>query len=358
MTRLTQVLSAALVALCLPVAAFAQEEAANPTPPPRPAKLMTLQAGDDRIARQFYGRVEARETVELAFQVGGQIVEFPAPEGGPILEGGLVARLDLDPFRRQLDEARVNLSKAERDLARLEALSGSAVSEVQREDARTQAQLAEIAVADAEDALENATLNAPFDALVARRMVANFSTVQAGTPVVRMHDMSEKRVAIDVPEVLFRRAAGGEDVELFATFPGDDTRYPLLPREFEAETADVGQTFRLTLAFQSDPGDWVLPGSSTTVTALSGLGAGSGILVPETALVYGADRSPNVFVYRPSEDNADTGTVVLTPVGIETRSDGRISLVEGPEPGTEIVETGAPQLEDGQQVRRFTGIGE
>lgn len=326
--------------------------------PPRPAKLMTLSQGEGTVERRFYGRVRAKETVDLAFQVGGQITEFPAEEGNTIPAGELVAQLDLDPFERRLAEARVNLDKAERDLQRLQQLAGSAASEVQVEDARTQVRLAEISVETAEDQLEDATLDAPFDALVARRMVPIFSTVSSGTPVVRLHDMSEKQVAIDVPEVLFRRAAGGADVEITATLPESDEDYPLVFRTFEAETADVGQTFRITLAFTEDPGQWVLPGASATVNVVSPLGASSGVLIPETALVYDAERNPSVFAFRPSENDPDRGTVARAAVDIEIRPDGRIALLEGPEAGTEIVMTGAAALEDGMAVRRFTGIGE
>ncbi|SFE61016.1 efflux RND transporter periplasmic adaptor subunit [Roseivivax sediminis] len=351
--------SALPMLLALSSLAMAQETEQASSPPPRPAKLMTLDAGQGTVERQFFGRVEANETVDLAFQVGGQIVRLPATEGAPIPEGGLVARLDLDPFERQLEEARVNLDKAERDLDRLEQLSGNAASEVQIQDARTQARLAQIAVDDAEDQLEDATLEAPFDALVARRMMANFSTVQAGTPVVRLHDMSVKKVAIDVPEVLFRRATDDRDkIEVSASFPESEQSYPLVFSEFEAETAEVGQTYRLTLAFAEDPGEGVLPGSSTTVTVQMPLGASSGILLPETALVYDPERNPSVMVFAPSGEDPDRGEVHRTPVDIEVRPDGRIALLDGPEPGTEIVMTGAAQLEDGQSVRRFTGIGE
>ncbi|ETX14082.1 hypothetical protein OCH239_05425 [Roseivivax halodurans JCM 10272] len=345
--------------LLVPILAVAQDETAqSPDRPPRPAKLMTLDGGADTIARRFYGRVRAKETVDLAFQVGGQIVTFPAEEGSSIPAGDLVAQLDLDPFERQLAEARVNLDKAERDLARLRQLEGNAASEVQVENARTQVRLAEIAVENSESQLEDATLAAPFDALVARRMTANFSTVSAGTPVVRLHDMSEKRVAIDVPEVLFRRAAGGSNVEITATFPERDDSFELKPREFEAESSDVGQTFRLTLAFTEDPGEWVLPGASTTVTVVSPLGGSSGILIPETALLYDPERNPSVLVFEPSEENPEIGTVARRPVSIEARPDGRIAMTDGPETGTEIVMTGVSQLEDGQTVRRFKGVGE
>lgn len=344
----------ALLMLCLALPAAAQDASA----PPRPAKLMALTAGAAGIERHFYGRVRAKETVDLAFQVGGQITEFPATEGGKLAQGALIAQLDLAPFRRSLEQAQVALAKARRDLERLQSMSAANVSEVQILDAGTQVDLARIAVAEAADRLAHATLTAPFDALIARREVATFTTVSAGLPVVRIHDMSELRVEIDVPEVLFRRAHGGGTVAFWATFPGDDARYPLALREFEAETAKVGQTFRITLAFTADPGGWLLPGAAATVTALAHNPADRAVIVPEPALLFDAERRSYVMLFRPSAGDPDTGTVARTPVEIAVREDGRIALVGGLEPGAEIVTAGATQLRDGQPVRRFTGIGE
>ncbi|MDR6308285.1 efflux RND transporter periplasmic adaptor subunit [Pacificitalea manganoxidans] len=353
--------------LALPLTAFpvaAQEAktaeatpAEEPARPPRPAKLMTLTRGGAPLERQFFGRVRARETVDLAFQVGGQIVQFPAAEGAPVDDGQLIAQLDLVPFQRNLDQAQVNLDKARRDLQRLEKLSGSNVAEVQIRDAQTTVSLAEIALDTAEDQLEDATLTAPFDGLVARRMVAAYTTVSAGTPVVRLHDMSELRIDIDVPEVLFRRAQGGDDVQFTAMIPGGTGTYELVMREFEAETAEVAQTFTLTLAFVDTPPTALLPGASSTVTASVMSEGGDAVLLPETALVFDPDRTAHVMIFAPHEDDPDVGTVVRTPVQIEIGDNGRVVMQEGPEPGTEIVATGAAMLEDGQTVRRFTAIG-
>ncbi|MCM2563663.1 efflux RND transporter periplasmic adaptor subunit [Lutimaribacter sp. EGI FJ00015] len=326
---------------------------------PRPAKLMTLAEDDSTVSRQFYGRVRARATVDLAFQVSGQITEFAVSEGERLARGGVIAQLDQRSYQRSLRQAEVNLDKAHRDLERLEQLSSDNVPEVQIKDAETNVNLAQIAVEQAKEQLEDATLAAPYDALVARREVANFSTVSAGQPVVRLHDMSEMRVDIDVPEVLFRRLGGAErKFEIHASFPGDETRYPLVIREYEAETAEVAQTFRVTLAFVDEVGDGILPGSATTVTVATAGARGSALTVPETALVFDPNSTPAVFVYAPEGDNSDIGTVSSVPVEIELREDGSLVLVDGPPPGTEIVATGASLLEDGQLVRRFTGIGE
>ncbi|GGB28067.1 efflux RND transporter periplasmic adaptor subunit [Allosediminivita pacifica] len=351
------VLAAALAAFALP--SFAQEEGASQETPPRPVKLITLDAGENRLQRQFFGRLQARETVDLAFQVSGQIVKFPVQEGAQLAAGELVAQLDLTRFERQLRQAEINLDKARRDLERLEELSSSSASEVQIQNARTEYELAQVSVEEAENALDDATLEANFDALVARREVANYTTVNAGTPVVRLHDMSELRVDIDVPEVLFRRATAEDTVQFHASFPSLEETYELELRELEAETADVAQTFRITLAFTNEVPPRLLPGASVTVTATAIEDPGNGdIVVPETALVFSPDRQPGVMVFVPEGDGADRGTVARTPVEIAMREDAHVRVTGGIEPGTVIVAAGASQLRDGQEVRRFTGLGE
>ncbi|MEJ6393561.1 efflux RND transporter periplasmic adaptor subunit [Gymnodinialimonas sp. 2305UL16-5] len=320
--------------------------------PPRPAILMDVSSDEVGVTRQFFGHVVARQTVDLAFQVGGQIVEFPAPEGEVIPAGDLVARLDLEPFELQVQQAQLQLEQAERALTRLQQLTVS-VTEVQLQDAETDVALASVALRNAEVALDNATLMAPFDALVASRNVANFSTVNQGTPVVRLHDMSELRIEIDVPEVLFQRAGEDADIRLEARFPTSDQTYPLETREFNAEASSVGQSFRLTLALPSDNGVAALPGSSVIVFATLFEGDAP-MLIPATALRIANDGAASVLRFVPGTDN--TGTVEEVPVSVSPTRDGRIEVTEGLRPGDEIVRTGAHAIDDGQTVRRFEGF--
>ena len=343
-------LTALLMAAALPAMAPAQEGET-----PRLAKLVTVDAGDSAVTRKFFGHVAAKETVDLAFQVGGQVVKLPVVEGNPIDEGDLVAQLDLEPFELSLEQARVEKQQADRTLDRLRKLEGNAVSQVSVEDAETQANLAAIAVRNAERSLDEATLEAPFDGLVARRMVANFASVAAGSPVVRLHDMSELRVEIDVPEVLFQQAGRDPDLDLWATFPASEERFPLTVREFNAETSDIGQTFRITLAMQPPENLIVLPGSSVEVSATLRR-PGTFITIPKTAVVTGNDGSPYVMVFTP--EGADQGSVTRAPVSVEPTNTGNVRVTEGLEEGQEIVASGAADLKDGDTVSRFAGFPE
>ncbi len=319
----------------------------------KPVKLMQVQETAPGFTRQFFGRVAARQTVDLAFQVPGQIVEMPVTEGFVIPKDGLIARLDQEPFELRLDRARLQKEQADRTVARLSRLRGTTASQVAVDDSETEAQLAAIALRDAEYELEHATLTAPFDALVSSRAVEAFTTVSAGTPIVRIHDMSELRIEVDVPEILFQRSGQQDDITITAKFPVSDEVFPLEIREFDAETSSVGQTFRIQFGLTPPEGLQILPGSSVSVNVLVKDGR-TGISLPASAIVAGADGALGVMVFSPA--GADEGTVRLAPVTIEPTQTGEVRVLTGLSDGDEVVVAGGSALTDGQSVRRFTGF--
>ena len=171
--------------------------------------------------------------------------------------------------------------------------------------------------------------------------------------MVRLHDISEWRVEIDVPEVLFRTAGENPDISLVGRFTGSEREIPLVLREFTAEASAVGQTFKITLAMLEEPGPGVLPGSSITVVASLNT-ATQQVAIPASAVVIDDAGGTSLMVFQ-SQDG-DIGTVRRQAVALETDNDGNFVLRDGLEDGIEIVVAGAKGLSDGQAVRRFTGF--
>lgn len=335
---------AAVMAAVLPRGSLAQEPI---------VKIETATPSNAGLSRVFFGTVVARETVDLAFQVGGQIVEFPVEEGAFVPAGTMVAKLDQEPFELALEEARARAEQAERTLARYRQLEGSSVSETTVKDAETDVELARVALRNAEYSMEHATLHAPFDGLVAARLTPNYTTISAGTPVVRLHDMSELRVEIEVPETLFQQAGQNPDVRIEAKFPGNPESYPLEMREYNAETSTVGQTYTITLGMVMPDDLTALPGSSARVTATL-LSDDASVEVPSSAIVTGNDGSTFLMIFTPT--GANRGTVTRTPVEIAATGWGTVRVVSGLEEGQEYVAIGGSQLTDGATVRRFIGF--
>jgi HlyD family secretion protein len=71
-------------------------------------------------ALELYGNVDIRE-VNLGFRVGGRLAQVLCEEGDEVQAGEAVARLDDDPYRRELEEARAQAESAAARVALLEA---------------------------------------------------------------------------------------------------------------------------------------------------------------------------------------------------------------------------------------------
>lgn len=350
--KIAMALVPVLVLPVLPVVMGALPAAAQTAEVLKPVKLLVTSSGSRMLERQFFGQVAAKQSVDLAFQVGGQILNFPVAEGFIVPAGQLIAELDLEPFELSLEQAELQKQQADRTVTRLEKLQGT-VSQVSIDDAVTQSGLTGVALRNAAYELKHATLNAPFDALVSTREVENFTTVSAGTPIVRLHDMSELHIEVDVPEILFQRADRGEEVSMTAQFPWSNTQHPLEILEFDAQASNVGQTFRVTFRLDPPEGRQVLPGASASVRMVVDTGD-RGIKVPATAIVPSAEGAPGVMVFTPK--GADKGMVSWVAVELQATQHGDFAVVSGLKGGEEIVSTGGSTLSDGQKVRRFSGF--
>ncbi|MGR3783390.1 MAG: efflux RND transporter periplasmic adaptor subunit [Albimonas sp.] len=350
-----------LLALALPAALLpppaAAQQAQGAAEAPRPAKLMRLGERQEARERIFYGRVVARATVDMAFQASGQLVRLPVEEGARVARGALLAQLDLGPFERAERRARAELERVRSDLARLRNLGSDVVPQTRIDDTSTQLELAEVAHEQALYDLDQATLSAPFDALVASREAEVYATVSAGQPVVRIHDMSALQVEVEVPEILFRRVGDAAEVEARARIAGSRESSALEVRELKTEPGDRGQTYTVTFAFADPPPPFLLPGASVTVGAALRLPeAETPPAVPAAALTYTAAGDPQVLVFEPDAGDPDAGVLRAVPATVEVAPDGTLRLAEGPERGTEIVASGAARLRDGLRVRRWTGL--
>ena len=74
-------------------------------PAVRPVRMMTI--GEDANTRtfEFPGEIAATRSVQLGFEVPGQIIELPAENGLAVEEGALLARLDPSNYQSTLDSA-------------------------------------------------------------------------------------------------------------------------------------------------------------------------------------------------------------------------------------------------------------
>ena len=102
----------------------------------RPARLITVGAGDHSAPSQFVGKVAPAHTVALGFEIDGTLQRLPQAEGALVQAGDVIAQLDPERFELALESARADHELAEKTLSRVESLKASGtVSQAELDEA-------------------------------------------------------------------------------------------------------------------------------------------------------------------------------------------------------------------------------
>jgi RND family efflux transporter MFP subunit len=312
----------------------------------RPAYVYEVKSKTDQRMHSFVGKVDAKQRVDLSFEVAGRLTQLPLRPGVFVQAGTLIAELSSKPFALALEAASAQQALAQSDLRRKrELLREGAVSSALVDDAVQMLRLRDAQLAQANKALSDTRLYAPFDAHLAHRYLDNHMMVQPGQPIVRLHDLGELFIRISVPEKLFA-ALNQAGIDLFATFDvTGDQQFPLRLQEYEGEAGDIAQTYAVTLAMPPVPGIQLLPGMNTTVIAQRRDLVPS-LWVPSEALV--SDPEGNFLVWVVTEGD---GLVTSRRVQIGTADDEGVRIESGVSEGETIVTAGAQQLRPGMRIR-------
>lgn len=330
-----------------------------PMPEPTAAPVHTFVVGGEESggARDYPGVVQAVQSSDLAFEVAGRIEEFPVLEGQRVARGELIARLDPADYVAQRDAAAANRLATEADYRRYRSLYASNVVSLQElEVRRRNFEVADASFRTAEKALSDTRLLAPFDGVVAMKLVPDFANVQAKQPVVRFEDPSSLEVVFDLPERDAALAERGlslrERTEALRPTVSVSARPDLeLPARFSevAVAADpVTRTFRITLALPLS--DQVNLASGMTVRVrLHAPPTPSGeqvIRIPASGLGSDGDGP---FVLRVV--GSDELTVERVRVEAGATVGEEVQILSGLSPGDRIVLSAVRTLSPGAAVR-------
>ena len=369
-------LPVALSIVCFVVGCSSQH--LTPADEARPVKTMVVAAGDRPNVRSFPGRVEASRMVDLAFQVPGLLAKIPVKEGERVSKGALIAQLRQDEFQArlqamqgQLDQARAQLGAAESRLTNAKTESerygrlvdSSAVSRSDFDAAQTtytaaqegyNAQQATVRslegrMTEAKLQVGDSTLRAPYDGVVAQRLVDEGQNITPNSPVVRFQNVNDIDIVVDVPESFIaddiRSSAIQQSVAELSVAPG--RQFPVHVKEVAQIADPKTQIFEVRFSMKTPPGITALPGmtANVTVTTRRARGPNNRLLVPIAAVAKQDTGEQVVWVLGSDQ------TVHRRPVSMGAPTESQIEIMSGLQPGDRIVVAGAPFLREGMKVR-------
>jgi RND family efflux transporter MFP subunit len=163
--------------------------------------------------RGFVGVIFARQQVDLAADVAARVMDVKVQLGTPLKKGDVVASLDAESLRRELNAAqavaraaRVASSaakeRAQRYARHSEAISGDELSASASDSKVSAAKVAEASarVEQLRVLVERAAIVAPFDGVIAARYVDPGALVTPGQPIARLISGEDLWVRFAVPD--------------------------------------------------------------------------------------------------------------------------------------------------------------
>jgi RND family efflux transporter MFP subunit len=208
-----------------PPAATPKAEAPAAVPPPAVAET---------VAR-LTGEVAAPRRSLLAFRQQGFIEAVKAKAGALVKKGDVLATLEPQDFELRLDLARARRDQGkvafasadkelrrERQLASENASTATALDRVQAQydQARLALKLAELDVLNAQRALDDTKLLAPYDCIVAEQLKDQAEWVRVGDGVFNVFDTQLPEIKLAAPERLMGKIEVGDALQVVVPSAG------------------------------------------------------------------------------------------------------------------------------------------
>ena len=261
-----------------------------------------------------------------------------------LLQSGAVSRQEFDTVRTAY------LVAQEEHASARELFEKSATARTEDIDAReAEVRGLEAQVVEANLQLQDATLRAPHDGVIAQRFVEPNQNVRAKQPIVRFQDVDEIDIAVDVPETLMVADIQSADfVQMTAELAGaPGVQFPVRIREIAQQADPTTQTYRMRVAMKVPPGVTALSGMTATVALTYRRASilGEQILVPVSAVLKDPQGESVAWVIGKDE------VVQRRPVTLGAATGNAIEITDGLQPGDRIAVAGVRFLHDGMTVR-------
>jgi RND family efflux transporter MFP subunit len=346
----------ALAGAMLLAVACGEEEAPPPEPQTLNVKMVEIGSAETGEIREYPGRIQAWQNSEMAFEVPGRIIELNFIEGMQVEKGFVLARLDLRDFEADVSKARANRTQAFADYERYQKLYAEGVNSKAELEAKEQHfEVSEAELRQANKALEDAALTAPFSGVVARKIVEDFENVRAKQPVLILQDLTKLKTRVTVPEADMGGESKSEsNEELTARLRPEVVVSSVPDRKFPAEIWEISQvadpvtrTFEATFYFPYPEGLNVFPGMTAKLIAHLTGSAGSH-WVPGVAVTADDAEQPMVWRVDPQE-------MVVRParVTVGGLKGDLVEITSGLDAGDLVATSGIQNLRDGTRVRRY-----
>ena len=381
--------------------ACSPSRAAEDPAPVKAIRMGTVPLAREDEAAKYSAILTPNAQMELAFRVPGYVIELyrtkgadgrlrPLEPGATVVAGTVLARIRPAEYQVVVDKARAvkeeahagvaaaeaqlvqaqaSLAKTELDFTRVSALwdqesitkpaydtskakldiakaavdaakAGIVAATKRRETAEAQMREAQIALGDTE-------LRAPFDAVVLERRAELGTLATAGSPAFTLADLATLKARFNVPDFALAGFRPGQSLDLsIDAVPGASIHGRVLSL---APAADPkARSFEIEVIIPN-PGLKLRSGMIATVHAPGGAPGPARLQVPASALVH--DPTGQRYLVYTIEQNGGRSVAKAIPVEPGPLAGNEVVVLSGLTAGQRIVVMGANLIQPGDHVK-------
>ncbi|MBC8042503.1 MAG: efflux RND transporter periplasmic adaptor subunit, partial [Rhizobacter sp.] len=295
-----------------------------------------------RVAKEsltLIGTVQAKHDVVVVSEAQGRVVQTLAEVGDKVHTGQALIRIDAVLRQAAATQASAQLQKAKKDARRYTALRAEQnASDADVETAQLALKTAEANYTVAQRQFEDATVRSPISGIVAERTAEFGATIQAGTPVATVVDLTALKVKVFVSERdVFGLNLGDNAMISADAYP--DTAFAATIKSIGSKASDA-RAFPIELVFQNSRAHPLKSGLTARVTF--NIHSGERLLIPRAALLGNASQV-SVFV-------VENGVAIKRMVITGKTFGEQIELLRGVREGEAVVTSGQNILRGGEKV--------
>jgi len=219
---------------------------------PVPVEVSKPLRGDILAVYSGTAPIEAFAEADVIAKVEGEIREVLVEEGDTVEKGQVLARLDGDRLRLELNESRARLNKMQRDFERNKELREKGLlSEGDFEKIRYDLEALKAAFNLASLELDYTQIRAPIAGVISERYIKLGNAIRIGEPMFRVTSLDPLVAYMHIPEREFRQIAAGQPVAIEIDALADDDFLSAVTRVSPIVDAGTG-TFKITIEIRDE----------------------------------------------------------------------------------------------------------
>jgi len=311
-----------------------------------PVEIETIGRSDFIVSRHFTGTVKGERQADAIANTTQKIAAVLVKTGDTVRHGQVVVELDFDiasAMSLRYRQSKASFDNAKRDYDRLSGLfQAGAVSE----QALDKAKMAlEIAQRNFEAASKLVRIEAPISGTVTHVHYKVGETVRTGQPVVRVAELSEVLIEIDINETAIAGIKAGQTVQV--TVPAyPHKRFSGVVEEISLSANPLTRTFRAWVRVPNSEHD-LRPGMFAKV-AIQVTSKQDVLTVAKDAVMR---QDGQTVVYTVTAD----GVAELRQIEPGKTSGNRVEVVSGLNENDRVVVLGHNRLAPGKKVKVLSG---